>query len=303
MAAERKTARELIENGLRETEKLLSQKEYRQAMIHSRQTLEYIVKSRCKRNGIASGDLTEMIDDLFREGIISRDMAGAYHKIRLLGEKALRDGDNNAYNANSSYQLLSKEVYTYMSEAKQRKLRRQQAQGARYGSARAPRRKRHGSTFDPYNLLKILIPVLIIILVLLLIRLVRNGKKADNTTETTTAVTTEATTEAASTEETSAQTVTIYTTTKNLNVRTAPSTDADILTTLAAGTVVDFVRLTDDGQWACINYDNGEAYVSAQYLSSAEAPAESESSSETAETDTSASDTSASETSASDTSV
>ena len=294
MPAERKTARELIENGLKETEKLLSRKQYNAAMINSRQTLEYIVRSRCKRNGIANGDLPDMIDDLFREDIISRDTAGAYHKIRLLGEKALRDGDNNAYNANSSYQLLSKEVYAYMSDVKQRKVRRQEDAGAGYRTGRAPARERRGSSFDPYSLLKIAIPILVIILVILLVRLFRNGSSADKAAETTTQAV-EETTESASAEETSEETVTIYTTTRNLNVRTAPSTDADILTTLAAGTVVDFVRLSDDGQWACINYDNGEAYVSAQYLSSAEAPAAAESGAEgeSAEGDTSPAGTTA----------
>ena len=38
--AERKTARELIETGLSDTERLISQKQYSLAMIKARQTLE-----------------------------------------------------------------------------------------------------------------------------------------------------------------------------------------------------------------------------------------------------------------------
>ena len=107
MAAERKTARELIETGLSDTERLISQKQYSLAMIKARQTLEYISRSLCRKNGLPEGELIDMVDDLYRQGIITRDSCTHFHKIRMLGEAALQNGDNNAYNASNAYQLLS----------------------------------------------------------------------------------------------------------------------------------------------------------------------------------------------------
>ena len=95
MAGERKTARELIEAGLRDTERCISQKQYNAAMIKARQTLEYIVKSLCRRNGVQEGDLSVMIDDLYLQGIISKDSCANYQKLRLLGENAISKADNH----------------------------------------------------------------------------------------------------------------------------------------------------------------------------------------------------------------
>ena len=105
--AERKTARELIETGLSDTERLISQKQYSLAMIKARQTLEYISRSLCRKNGLPEGELIDMVDDLYRQGIITRDSCTHFHKIRMLGEAALQNGDNNAYNASNAYQLLT----------------------------------------------------------------------------------------------------------------------------------------------------------------------------------------------------
>ena len=52
---------ELIQDGVKETEKLLGQKEYNLAMIKARQTLEYMVKSLYKELGDSEGiELIEM---------------------------------------------------------------------------------------------------------------------------------------------------------------------------------------------------------------------------------------------------
>ena len=51
---------ELIQDGVKETEKLLGQKEYNLAMIKARQTLEYMVKSLYRELGNSEG--IELID-------------------------------------------------------------------------------------------------------------------------------------------------------------------------------------------------------------------------------------------------
>lgn len=262
MAAERKTVRELIEEGLRDTERLISQKQYSLSMIRSRQTLEYIVKNQCRRSNIPDGDLMVMIDELYRKGIISRDSCTSYHKIRILGNKAAHEGDNNAYNANNSYQLLSKEVYSYHS-----------ARPARSSSTSGRRPKRRRPRFELADLLKLLIPVLVIILVISIIRLFHPADNAKKMSSSAAETTLAEESSAPESSEAAPETVMIYTTTSALNVRSAPTTDGELLTTLPAGTVLDYVGAHSD-QWAIINYNGGQAYVASQYISAAEVPAD-----------------------------
>lgn len=264
MAAEKRTVRELIEEGLRDTERLIAQKQYNLSMIRARQTLEYIVKSLCRRSGIADGDLMIMIDDLYRKGTISRDSCTNYHKIRILGNKAAHEDDNNAYNANTAYLLLSQEIYAYRSLIPR--------QPRRSGSSGTKKARRARRSFKPFNLLKLLIPLLAVILVVLLVRFLLPGNKP---APETSAVETTAPLETAPSEESSTaaslEVVLLYTTTASLNVRSAPTTDGDLLTTLPAGTVLDFVGAYND-EWTIINYNGSQAYVASQYISVSEVP-------------------------------
>jgi hypothetical protein len=268
--AERKTARELIETGLSDTERLISQKQYSLAMIKARQTLEYISRSLCRKSGLPEGELIDMVDDLYRKGIITRDSCTHYHKIRMLGEAALQNGDNNAYNASNAYQLLSQEVFAYRSVYSQRPKRGGSSAKKRNSSSG---RRSSGPAFEPFDLLKILIPVLAIVLLFSIFRLVTADKK-----ETTAAQTTEASQEAGSGSETSevpteAQeteapgpvVTTVYIADKNLNVRTAPSTNADVVVTLPKDTQVDYVSAHNE-EWSVINYNGAQAYVATRYL-------------------------------------
>lgn len=56
---------EQIHGGVRETERLIGQKNYNLAMVKARQTLEYMVKCLCERYGILETGLLEMIDALY----------------------------------------------------------------------------------------------------------------------------------------------------------------------------------------------------------------------------------------------
>lgn len=100
---------EQIHGGVRETERLIGQKNYNLAMVKARQTLEYMVKCLCERYGILETGLLEMIDALYSAGKISKTTCEHYHKIRTIGNKAIHEGDNSAYNANQAHHLLSQE--------------------------------------------------------------------------------------------------------------------------------------------------------------------------------------------------
>lgn len=274
--AEKKTARELIEQGLRDTERLISQKNYNLAMIKARQTLEYMVKSQCRKKGIPDNDLLNMIDDLFRAGVISRDTCSRYHKIRILGNKAVHDNDNNAYNANNSYQLLSQEVYAYRQKSAKRSGTKSQKSSQSHSSAAVmSSSQRKPARRSSFSIFKILIPVLAVILVICIVRLLLGVKSASP--KETTAVETMAETsaelqETSAAAETEAAPVMIYTTTASVNVRSAPNTNGKLLATLPAGTVVDYVSAYDN-EWAIVTYDNAEAYIASRYLKAEEQPA------------------------------
>jgi len=64
----------------------------------------------------------------------------------------------------------------------------------------------------------------------------------------------------------------VYTASASLNIRKAPSTDSEILGRFDPGAVVDVVSIEDG--WAQINYQDGTAYVSAQYIAQTSVPAE-----------------------------
>lgn len=275
MAAERKTARELIETGLSDTERLISQKQYSLAMMKARQTLEYISRSLCRKNGLQEGELIDMVDELYRKGIITRDSCTHFHKIRMLGEAALKNGDNNAYNANNAYQLLSQEVFAYRSVYSQKGKRSGSSSAKRRSSGTVVRRKSSAPAFEPFDLLKILIPILAIVLLFSIFRLVTADKKETKAEQTTEAVETAETGETsegadsgAEVQETEAPgpvVTTVYIADKNLNVRTAPTTNADIVVTLPKDTQVDYVGVHDE-QWSIINYNGAQAYVATRYL-------------------------------------
>ena len=107
---------EQIHGGVRETERLIGQKNYNLAMVKARQTLEYMVKCLCERYGILETGLLEMIDALYSAGKISKTTCEHYHKIRTIGNKAIHEGHNSAYNANQAHHLLSQDVYTFAND-------------------------------------------------------------------------------------------------------------------------------------------------------------------------------------------
>ena len=249
---------EKIQKNVQETERLMGQKKYNQSMIKARQTLEYMVKLKCDQAGIVESSLDHMIHELYDGQWISKSTAEHYLQILSIGNKAAREGDNSAYNANQAYHVLSQEIYSFTDADKAApRPRRSQTQSRQAGS-RKKQPSRGGLGLNPADMVKLLVPVVLIVVLVLVDK--------DPTDETvasipTTAATTEATTAEAPTEETSAETVS-YKTTDTLNVRKEPSTDADRIGKLDPGASVEYIRV--------ILYNDQEAYVAKQYLTAGE---------------------------------
>lgn len=278
---------EKIQHGVKDTERLIGQKEYNSAMVKARQTLEFMVRLLAERACIVDGgDLMEMIDSLYQNRWISKTTCEHYHKIRIIGNKAAHEGDNNAYNANQAYHMLSQEVYTFANDYRnaQRGTRparnanrpssRPASSGRPQGQAQNTRSRKRApqkrSGFTIYDLLKLLIPVLCIVLLVLVIKLVKPAK--DNTDPSTTAPTSteqqqEPSAEPTAPPETTAAAPVTYKTTDVLNVRPAPNTTDARIGQIEAGVEVEYVR-AHDNDWAVIMYNGQEAYVASRYLTS-----------------------------------
>lgn len=254
---------EKIQQNVQETERLMGQKKYTQSMIKARQTLEYMVKLQCDRAGIVESSTDTMIRELYNGKWISKTTAEHYLQILTIGNKASREGDSSAYNANEAYHVLTQEIHAFSN-----------ADGAASPRRSAPARKsrkNQRSGFSSADLVKLFIPLALIIILIILIRVLSPNKAP--TTETAPVIPTEApTTEAVVTEpETEASTAAAvsYKTTDTLNVRKEPSTEADRIGKLDPGASVTFIKDYDDF-WAVIEYNGQEAYVAKQYLTEAE---------------------------------
>ncbi|MCR4891323.1 MAG: SH3 domain-containing protein [Lachnospiraceae bacterium] len=57
-------------------------------------------------------------------------------------------------------------------------------------------------------------------------------------------------------------------TTKAVNIRSGPSQDTEKIASAAAGDT--FVRISEEGEWSKIRYNDGEAYIKSEFLSTAE---------------------------------
>ena len=191
-----------IQEGVRETEKLMSQQKYNLSMIKARQTLEFMVKCLTDKYNIEHDDLIDSIEDLYQIRVISKSTYEHYNKIRIIGNKATHEGDNNAYNANTAYHLLSQEVFTFSNDYSPRKKVRTKAmeedvegrnsnrnqnfnerpsnRSSSYPNRQRRRRRKQN------NAIRIIVPIVIIIVLVaftFLLRAIFGGKK--NATSTT----------------------------------------------------------------------------------------------------------------------
>lgn len=247
-----------IRQGVKDSQQLIDQKQYNLSMVKARQTTELMVNCLAEKACLIDSELNILIDELYRGKWISKTTCDHYHKIRMLGNKAVHEGHDNAYDANQAYHLLSQEVYTFANEYNKKKTRPSSARSRRQTS------KNHFS-ITANDLIRILTVVLCIIVVIAIFHFFTGKKDSAETESTSTpSVSTEVPT---TTSETMAVTTPapVYKTTSALNIRSAPSAQSDKLGQLVANTIVDYVGAHDD-EWAIINFNGTKAYVSRQYL-------------------------------------
>lgn len=102
-----------IQQGLRETEILMNQQQFNLSMIKARQTLEYMVNYLGEKALIVEGDLADSIDQLFEGRLISQTSKDHYHRIRMIGNKAVHEGSDSPYDAGEALKLLAAEVHAF----------------------------------------------------------------------------------------------------------------------------------------------------------------------------------------------
>ncbi len=267
-----------IQQGVKDAERLITQRDYNGAMIKCRQTMEFMVKQLAARARILDqGDLKSLIEDLYINRWINKSTYEHYTTIRIVGNKAVHEGYDNAYDATQAYQLLAQEATqfsnSYSNSPKGTTPKRSdssssssQRQSSSHNHSRSRRRRDESPArqIEGVSLLKLLVPILCVILLILIIVMLRPRK---TTPEETVPVSTFAETTAAmpATAPAPMETAAVYRTTSSLNVRSEPSTDSDILGTLNQNAEVEYIRAIND-EWALISYEGQEAYVASQYL-------------------------------------
>ena len=102
-----------IQQGLRETEALMNQKQYNMVMIKARQTLEYMIHFLAEKALIVETDLADSIDQLYEGRFISPAVKDHYHRIRVLGNKAVHEGNDSPYDASEASKLIAAEVNAF----------------------------------------------------------------------------------------------------------------------------------------------------------------------------------------------
>ena len=259
---------ETVNTNLQEIEKLLAQGKYNASMIKSRKTLEYMVKSMADHACIVDGDLSQMIDELYNGQWISKETREHYHQIRVLGNRAVNEENNNATDADRCYQILAQEAHVF-SRPSARK--RPTSSGTRTSAARKRKKRKNGRDLLIAYALRILVPLVILILVIFLATKLVNilSDKPDPTDPVVTTsapltipATPEDTEATESTEATAPtdSTVVLYRAITTVNVRPEPNTAQERIGRLSPDQTVEFLRDYDDS-WVVVRYNGQEAYV------------------------------------------
>jgi uncharacterized protein YgiM (DUF1202 family) len=269
-----------IQSGVSEVEKMITQQDYNGAMVKSRQTLEFMVKQLAQRAHMPEGaDLKTMIEELYVNRWISKTTCEHYHKIRMSGNKAVHEDYDNAYDANQVYHMLSQEVYTfandYSNAQKGSRIKnasrtasssssQSRSRGKASRNAAGSRTSRRGSAAG-----KIAAAAICIVIaggvIFFAGKFVGKTVKDHISTvpETTTVAETLPPTEPETTQ--AEEEAVVWRTTANLNVRSQPNTNCMIYGRLNSGEEVTYIESYND-EWAVIDYNGQEAYVSSQYL-------------------------------------
>lgn len=256
----------LIQDNMKEIEKLLGQRLYNLSMIKSRQTLEQMVKYLYKNISEETNiDLIDMIDELYLNNLIPKSTCENYHKIRMIGNKAIHNDDNNSYSANNAFSLLSQEVTIFSNDQylKQRKFIKKKPKLEKPKHKISTKKQKVKTS---YNFFILLILFVLISLSMFLLKTCKNKTKEETLAKSVESQEIEITKESeVEIEETIEETKQIYLTTHNLNIRSAPSVEGNKIDTVPPNTELFFVK-DYDADWAVIEYNNAQAYVSRKYI-------------------------------------
>ena len=141
-----------IQRSIQETERLIGQKKYNLSIVKACQTMEYMVKLQCDKAGIVQGPTETMIRKLYDGGWVSKSTAEHYLLILSIGNKASKDGDASASNANQAYHILSQEIHSFAEADKPQKPRKPAG-----NQPSRSRKKREKNSLNSADLLKLLI--------------------------------------------------------------------------------------------------------------------------------------------------
>lgn len=285
MASDTRSAWHRIQDGIRDTERLITQDEYNLAMIKARQTLEIIIKQLSGKSDDGEQSLADIIDSLYTDNIISKMSCEHYHKIRALGNKAVHENDNDAYSANVAYSLLSEEVQTFIHDYSPKRNKttslitpvriknnhaaksKTMASTDKHVIRKGSRRK---SSVNISDLTKVVVGFLVLIILIFLFKALNPLKKNPGKLTVDLSTSQESSSDSENSSDiTESAAYTTYVTTARLNVRSAPSRDGDILETLNKGVTVEYIK-EHDSEWSVINYNGGEAYVATRYINPAQ---------------------------------
>lgn len=212
-------ANEIKGRELMELAEIITKREYNWGLVRTRQFTEELVRRLCEEAGIAYTTMADSIEALYQGGFIDEASRVNLHGVRVLGNKAVHEGDNDEGDAKNAYYMYREELQK--AGGKQRKVsyERTPVQYSRPGrednddtersvSARnerrgedidirmaggrkrpAPKKQKQKSSGGVYGVLKWVIPALVgILLIILIISLVRSAsnKPAETEPETTT---------------------------------------------------------------------------------------------------------------------
>ena len=224
-------ANEIKGRELMELAEIITKREYNWGLVRTRQLTEVLVRHLCDESGIAYTTMADSIEALYQGGYIDEASRVNLHGVRVLGNKAVHEGDNDEGDAKNAYYMYREELQK--AGGKQRKVsyertpvqysrpvreseyepERPRSQRSASGSddidihmagrqrRPAPKKKKKEASGGIYGVLKWVIPALVgILLIILIISLVRSASKKPVETEPETTVT-EAITEEETTEE------------------------------------------------------------------------------------------------------
>ena len=137
-----------VERGLSDMANLVSRGEYNLALVKSRQTMEQIVRLSAGQNFVVYTDLADTIEKLYQGHYITKSSRDAFHTIRMLGNKAVHEGDNDPQDAARSYRLLDQEINAFVSGGRSQEAAADREQPAE----QAPQRERSSQKEQKLNI-------------------------------------------------------------------------------------------------------------------------------------------------------